>query len=333
VGETSIQWTDRTWNCIRGCSRVSEGCRNCYAERIAVRFSGPGKPYEGFADVPRGKRHSQTGTATCGVRGHWTGRVELIPSKLEEPLHWRKPRRVFVNSMSDLFHEALDFHDIAAVYGVMAAAMKHTFQVLTKRPERRRAFMRWMTELTGATDALGAPPFANMKTNPILGGMMAAGQRGVTFPPIPLDAPPPAWPLPNVWEGVSVEDQATADARIPLLLQTPAAKHFVSYEPALGPVDFARWLSIRRSTGLSEWVKDGERNLLDWIIVGGESGPHARPFYTDWARLVLRQCRAAGVPCFIKQLGSFWAKRHKADPKGGDPAEWPADLRVREFPK
>jgi protein gp37 len=104
---SSIEWTDATWNPVRGCSRVSSGCKNCYAERIAVRFSGPGQPCEGFADVPAGRRHSESGAATCGVRGHWTGRVELIPEKLDEPLRWRKPRRVFVNSMSDLFHEAL----------------------------------------------------------------------------------------------------------------------------------------------------------------------------------------------------------------------------------
>ena len=137
---TRIEWTDVTWNPVRGCSRVSEGCKNCYAERIAVRFSHKGAPYEGFADVSR--RHSETGRATTGVRGHWTGRVELIPEKLDEPLHWRKPRRVFVNSMSDLFHERLRDHEIARVFGVMAAAQAHTFQVLTKRPERMRSWFR-----------------------------------------------------------------------------------------------------------------------------------------------------------------------------------------------
>ncbi len=287
-----IEWTDVTWNPVRGCSRMSAGCVNCYAERIAVRFSHKGAPYEGFADVPR--RHSQTGRATCGVRGHWTGRVELIAEKLDEPLHWRKPRRVFVNSMSDLFHEALSDDAIADVFTIMAAARQHTFQVLTKRPMRMLAW-------THSADKY-------MRQGGIL-------------------------PAPNIWLGVSVEDQATADERIPLLLQTPAAVRFVSYEPALGPIILANY---------KDWLRAG----LDWLIVGGESGPGARPCDVAWVRHVVRQCREAGVPCFVKQLGARPVTDHRTrppgeshhwtsvlgDPKGGDPAEWPEDLRVREFP-
>ncbi len=345
---TSIEWTDRTWNPVRGCSRVSEGCRNCYAERMAARFAGPGEPFHGFAKVvaPR------DALDRVGVRRNgWTGRVELIPEKLEEPLHWRKPARVFVNSMSDLFHEALSFHDIAAVYGVMAYS-PHTFQVLTKRPERRRAFLRWMGVLTGPRDAHGNQPLANMATDPVMGAVMAAGARGVRLGSrTPSE---PAWPLPNVWEGVSVEDQATADARIPLLLQTPAAKRFISYEPALGPLEMLpSWLAgYDYSGGLKHSAP-----RLDWVIVGGESGRGARWFDVAWARSVVAQCREAGVSVFVKQLGArvecdlseantSWflgtllghtitsqtAYVRLKHPKGADPAEWPEDLRVREWP-
>lgn len=136
MNKTSIEWTDRVWNPTRGCSRVSEGCRHCYAERIAVRFSGPGEPFEGFAISSRHPwdQHRRPG---------WTGRVELIPEKLDEPFRWQKPCRVFVDSMSDLFHEALPDEAIARVFAVMAAAERHTFQILTKRAER---MFRWMTD-------------------------------------------------------------------------------------------------------------------------------------------------------------------------------------------
>jgi protein gp37 len=319
---SSIEWTDRVWNPVRGCSRASEGCRNCYAERVAVRFSGPGGPYEGFADVR--SRHPQTGNATCGVRGRWTGRVELIPSKLDEPLRWKKPARVFVNSMSDLFHEELPDEAIYEVFSVMALAREHTFQVLTKRP---RGMLGWA------------------QSEPCAFLPKPWGMKGDTVASQPFRLP-----LPNVWLGVSVEDQATADERIPLLLQTPAAKRFVSYEPALGPVDFTDGPLDPDST-MGRWSM---LDQLDWVIVGGESGPGARPFDLAWARSVVAQCREAGVACFVKQLGArpvegdaglnlktCWSgaegpngehRERITHPKGGDPAEWPEDLRVREFP-
>lgn len=370
---SAIEWTDVTWNPVRGCSRVSEGCRNCYAERIATRFSHPGAPYHGFADVPR--RHSETGRATTGVRGHWTGRVELIPSKLEEPLRWRKPRRVFVNSMSDLFHESMPDESIDQVFAVMALggvdwincrkrecdhesiecsdgplAPKHTFQVLTKRPERMLGYL----------------------CDPFMPGRVVDACPWA-FSESPLENA--EWPLPNVWLGVSVEDQATADERIPLLLQTPAAVRFVSYEPALGPVDISLGLngypeqvSAREYVSHEMALDAGEPELegqiysedewqqtcppLDWVIVGGESGPGARAFDVAWARSAIRQCSTARVPVFVKQMGSRpidsdgpvipeWYTGHTtADgsprfkhPKGGDPEEWPTDLRVREFPR
>jgi protein gp37 len=317
---TSIEWTDCTWNPVRGCSRVSEGCRNCYAERRAARFSaaplfgisGRKAPFEGFAEMtPSGPR--------------WTGRVELIASKLDEPLRWRKPRRVFVNSMSDLFHEALDDDDIDRVFAVMKAASRHTFQVLTKRADRMCRYGH-LTEV-----------------------------------------------VPNVWLGVSVEDQKTADERIPLLLETPAAVRFVSYEPALGPVDF-RCLAPVDDYHTDALDTPDPSCRLHWVIVGGESGPGARPMHPDWPASLRRQCADAGTAFFFKQRGEWspvswgcqasdrrpwgvlaadgtwfpettpWNGRTLAESPdreelmvrvgghGGNPSEWPEDLRVREMP-
>jgi protein gp37 len=358
-GPTPIQWTDRTWNPVRGCSRVSQGCVNCYAEKIAARFSRAGQPFEGFARPRSG--------------GQWTGKVALVPELLDAPLQWRKPCRIFVNSMSDLFHEGLTDEAIAAVFGVMASAPQHTFQVLTKRPANMKRFFD--------------------QGDPVGSFLAAADRAGVA---VRLIDSRKDWllgdPLPNVWLGVSVEDQATADERIPLLLQTPAAVRFVSYEPAIGEIDFQciEWQRVNGSDYFDSLSKqrhpfdDVGLNgaALDWVIVGGESGPGARPFDVAWARETIRQCRKAGVACFVKQMGSFVRERNdmlsaEPDPpdpsywpepdcgwddgyggniqrdldgyrdgyqgapirirlkdrKGGDPAEWPEDLRVREFPR
>ncbi len=308
MGQASkIEWTDATWNPVRGCSRVSEGCRNCYAERQAVRFAGDGGPFQGFA-----KR----------VNGHaaWTGKVELVEKHLADPLLWKQPKRIFVNSMSDLFHESLPDRDLYRIFWQMAESYRrdlgHTFQILTKRPAR---MLDWISE-----NVTGPAEFNNWTLT----------ARGGS-------------PLPNVWLGVSVEDQKTADERIPLLLQTPAAIRFVSYEPALGPVDFERFFL------------DGihlRSRCIDWVIVGGESGPGARPFDIAWARNVVAQCKAAGVACFVKQIGAkpegpqgcgdcdpcahgqpcmlaYNVALMLKDRKGGDWSEWPADLRVRDFPE
>lgn len=346
--KTSIEWTDCTWNPVRGCSRVSAGCARCYAERQAARFRGDDDPFRGFAYSDK-------------AGPHWTGRVELIPSKLDEPLRWRKPRRIFVNSMSDLFHERLSDEAIAAVFGVMAACPQHTFQVLTKRPEGMRRWFEWLHNtqtLFGFDRIRYCAKVAHNKSCAVNVNRDLLGLWGGS-------EVPPAWPLTNVWLGVSVEDQETADERIPLLLQTPAAVRFVSYEPALAGVDFN--ISCARS---ADWMPHGTCStfnrrsgrmvghalgLLDWLIVGGESGPGARPCDIAWARSAVAQCKAAGVPVFVKQLGARptgepwlkangkWVQQHYhparrnepvlSDRKGGDPSEWPEDLRVREFPE
>lgn len=326
--KTGISWTDATWNPLRGCSKVSAGCKNCYAEKVAARFSGPGQPYEGT------------------IRdGRWNGQNRLVPEMLAQPLKWKRSRRIFVNSMSDLFHEGVPFEYIAAVFGVMAACPQHTFQALTKRPARALEFFKWL--VAGGESGF---PLASI----------CVANAGASFGCyLPDAANCVSWPLPNVHLGVSVEDQETADARIPLLLQCPAAVRFVSYEPALGPVDFTRIPYRGFDDDIEHFnpLRDGAPRAygsdpskkLHWIIVGGESGPGARPFDVAWARSTIAQCKAAGVACFVKQMGahvydprlSLWGGPYPTmragtinlfDRAGADPSEWPEDLRVQEFP-
>ena len=379
-GVSSIEWTDATWNPVRGCTRVSPGCTNCYAEEIAARFSGPGLAYEGLA-----KR--------VGGDARWTNVVRFLPEKLDWPLRWKgapqanaegRPSRIFVNSMSDLFHEGLSFKQIAAVFGVMAAAPLHVFQVLTKRPQRALEFCSWVA----ARGRLG--PYIRSILGTDEGRSMAAlfdqvirteKYRGKTYRSaadpwaqvINAAAVDGGSVLPfNVWLGVSVENQETADERIPLLLQCPAAVLFVSYEPALAPVSFDRggWLRPSYSSCqqpdsplVATIARTAARQLgwagLDWLIVGGESGLSARPFDVAWARSTVEQCRETGVACFVKQLGARPYQPHRAegewgprvrvemapgcpagprdwirlrDGHGGDWSEWAKDLRIRQFP-
>jgi protein gp37 len=292
--KTEISWTDSTWNPLRGCSRVSEGCRNCYAEKMAARFSGIGQPYEGLAEM-------------VGCKAHWTGKVDLVKKHLLDPLKWGmaenedvqefltlgvgsglvgamayRPRRIFVNSMSDLFHENVSDEMRDRIIAVMALCPQHVFQVLTKRPERMLAYF---SNREAAIRVLKA------KSNIWQGRHQRDESLG-------LPRMTPDYMLPNLWLGVSVENQASADERIPLLLQTPAAVRFVSCEPLLGPVD------LRDGLGLMGAMGD-----LDWVIAGGESGPGARPMHPDWARGLRDQCAAAGVPFFFKQWGEFTSEQ------------------------
>lgn len=310
---SKIEWLARpgtkpaSWNPIRGtkgkwhCVKISPGCKNCYAERINKRFSG-GLGYTNGADT-----------------------VRLDLDVLKRPLHWEQPRTVFVCSMTDIFLDEVEPLDIANVWKAMRLAKKHTFLVLTKRSERMRQWLReWVKQ----------------------GGEV----------------------LPNVWLGVSVENQQYIDERVPHLVETPASIRFVSYEPALGPADFRTYFRPYK-----QWPEP----KLDWIIVGGESGPESRHLDVAWARSTVEQCRAAGVPVFVKQLGANVADRNDvgfdadmehyvdtgrptneqgwpstvelvdgpdqyqgapvrvllADRKGGDPSEWPFDLRLREWPR
>ena len=239
MDRTRIEWTDASWNPVTGCDRVSPGCDNCYAESIANRFSGTPAYPDGFE-------------------------VTLRPDRLDQPLRWRRPRRVFVNSMSDLFHDSVPDEYVASVWAVMALAPEHTFQVLTKRHGRMRSL-------------LSSDRFAKLFAEALYQHIGSA-----------------TLPLPNVWLGVSAENQQWADIRIPALLDTPAAVRFVSAEPLLGRIDL---------TGLL--VTAGGSEQVDWVIVGGESGPGARPMHPDWARLLRDQCAAAGIPFFFKQRGEW----------------------------
>jgi len=287
VGDkTSIEWTEATWNPIRGCSRVSAGCVHCYAERQAARFSGPGEPYEGLLD-----------------HGHWNGTVRVVHAHLDDPLRWKRPRRIFVNSMSDLFHETLAFEDIARIFGVMAAAPRHTFQILTKRPARMVEFFAWLK-------GKGDEPYPIDQVR--VGERMAV--LTAKFDMVNLQERFGPWPLPNVWIGVSVESQQAADERIPLLVETPAAIRWVSMEPLLGPVDLAQNLPGER---MLRWVRPMVK-MLDWVVVGGESGPEARPMHPFWARDLRDQCAAAQAAFLFKQWGE-WA------PAMGDLYWYPLD--------
>ena len=292
---TKIEWTDATWNPITGCTLVSEGCRHCYAARLAATCM---------------KHHpSRKGLARINAAGEakFTGEVRLNDQWLDQPLRWRRPRMIFVCAHGDLFHEAVPDEWVDRVFAVMALASQHRFQVLTKRPERARAYLQSRTDdcwpITDSADALTAP------------------RQVAEF----------TMPLPNVWLGTSVEDQATADTRIPHLLATPAAVRFVSAEPLLGPVDMTE-IAWHRPDLRASVILDplngiggfsGPCPRLDWVIVGGESGPGARPMHPNWARSLRDQCQAAGVPFFFKQWGEWapWDDDNWSLPDGCDDVE------------
>ena len=270
---SGIEWTDTTWQVTAGCEKVSSGCANCYAETMAGRLEGMAK-----ADLDAGRDPKGKGVYlhVLNDTGKWNGRVLTLPDRLAEPLTWKKPRRVFVNSMSDMFYEGVSFDFVDRVWAVMALCPQHTFQILTKRPERMATYLNRRGADVAHYDALwkfsdAYPHVANrLPESPESGDL---------------------WPLPNVWLGTSVEDQKAADQRIPCLLRCPAAVRFLSCEPLLGP--------IVNQSGQRNWT-DG----MDWVIVGGESGPQARPCDVGWIRGVVGQCREAGVPVFVKQLGA-----------------------------
>ncbi len=272
MAKTKIQWAETVWNPTIGCTRVSEGCRNCYAERMAVRL------------VAMGRREYEN---TLTSAGRWNGNVKLVEERLSQPLSWKKPRRVFVDSMSDLFHPDVPVDYIANVWAIMRMAEQHIYMILTKRPERMYQVLtsaEFEREYRECVDILTEHTFT--------GGVL---------------------PLANIWLGVSVEHQAAADERIPLLMDTPAAVRFVSAEPLLGPVDLNdlhcgdwQWDAMRGY----HWKMDHSDHQagtvkLNWVICGGESGPNARPMHPDWARSLRDQCQDAGVPYFFKQWGEF----------------------------
>ncbi len=236
----------------------------------------------------------------------WTGEVRFNAEWIDQPLRWRNPKMVFVCAHGDLFAEGVPDEWIDRVFAVMALAPQHVFQVLTKRPGRMRDYLR-----TRAGDWWAFWPDAARKAGALLGDMPAIGRAM-------------QWPLRHVWLGVSVEDQRRADERIPILLDTPAAVRWVSAEPLLGPVDL---MTLRRPSPLgsmSAFPTDGEpAPSLDWVVVGGESGPGARPMHPAWARSLRDQCSPAGVPFFMKQMGG---------PQKSAMPPIPDDLMIRDAP-
>ncbi len=286
--KTGISWTDATWSPVVGCSRVSEGCRNCYSERLVATRLRHTEKYSGLAQMTQ-----------AGPR--WTNVVRCAPDALIQPLRWVNPKRIFVNSMSDTFHKDVPTAFLDRMFIVMALGWQHTFQVLTKRPERMAEYMadpdlparmdeeygRWASEATESAHQLSR----------CRSSFMCRVQRDEVL-----------WPLPNVWVGTSVEDQAAADARIPHLLNVPAKVRFLSCEPLLGPVDLTAvdfGGIFGETNALNGKRMPGGERLIHWVIAGGESGPNARPMHPDWARSLRDQCAAAGVPFHFKQWGEF----------------------------
>jgi protein gp37 len=312
--KTSIEWTrgddgsaGSSWNPIRAgdlgpvgtgpgvgfhCEIVSPGCERCYAAAINKRL-GTRRPYL--------------------ARERTNVSIYLDEKTLTQPLRWKKPRKVFVGSMTDLFGDWVTDEMLDLIFAVMALCAQHTFQCLTKRPERMRDYLvsDRRAQIYDTAERISEERYGHRS--------IGTGE----------------WPLPNCWMGTSVEDQRRADERIPLLLQTPAALRWISAEPLLGETRISHYLTDRGDSDAT-WIPP-----LDWVVIGGESGPGARPFNVEWASSVVRQCEAAGVPVFVKQIGARAISGHPGSPplpwithdrKGGVMEEWPEDLRVREYP-
>lgn len=287
--KSNIEWTDATWNCLYGCSLVSPGCKHCYAVLQTHRIAGVHDNYKHLT--------------VLGDHGpEWSGDVFMHADKLEQPLRWQRPRMVFVNSLSDVFHPGVDDDFVAAMFAVMGAASQHQFQLLTKRPERMHA---WFKRVSGL---YGGNPWK----------ILEHCERAAVKYGLNVNAGG-TWPLRNVWIGVSVESQTFAEKRIPFLLQTPAAIRFLSMEPLLGAVDLTR----------DDWI-----HKLDWVIVGGESGPGARPMDPEWVRDIRDACVVNRVPFFMKQWGNFDADgvKHRSKKETGclidgvDYKQWPRQV-------
>lgn len=253
---TAIEWTDATWNPVTGCSKVSEGCRNCYAAALAPRLAAMGQ--KGYTDLPWTKPNALKN-------------VQMHADRLDAPLRWAKPRRIFVNSMSDLFHELVPFEFVDRVFAAMALAPRHTFQVLTKRPERMAEYFRWSSARASQIEAAMEKFQADMPAEKL------------------ADVRRPSLPLHNAWLGTSVEDGRVL-GRVDHLRRVPAAVRFLSCEPLIGPLD-----------GLDLYG-------IHWVIVGGESGRGHRPIEARWVRGIRAQTEEAGAAFFFKQWGGATPK-------------------------
>jgi protein gp37 len=293
MSDTLISWSDKVWNPTTGCDRVSPGCANCYAKHLAAR-------YRRNPQMQRLGIYQKDGGRASGPGFGLT----LRPEKLAEPLHWKKPARIFVNSMSDLFHEEVPDEYIDKVFAVMALCPQHTFQILTKRIERARDWL-WQQRF-GYVEGRAKAFLRGDNPEPVLVGKTLR------------------WPMPNVLIGPTVENAAMAKKRLPVTNEIKILlgwRTMVSYEPALGPVDFEGWMPrSMKAEGGPLFVYKG---AIDWLICGGESGAKRRPFNHEWARSALRAARAGGIPFFMKQDGAYRSEVYDS---------LPDDLKVREFP-
>lgn len=332
---SNVGWTDASWPITTGCEPNSEGCDGCYAAELT---SGR------LAHLPK--------YAGLAVAGKFTGEVRLHPHLLDQPLHWRKPRRIFVCSMSDLFHADVPDDFIARAFAVMAVTPHHTYQVLTKRHARLRALLSSPAFVATVLQFLSPGRNADLGDRSIAEGQAAARIAGGRL-----------WPLPNVHIGVSVENQKWADIRIPSLVDTPAAVRWLSIEPMLGPVDLTPWMPagtcrwqcgacrrfyagplLRSCPGCGRdgyWSGSHAGNghpggqPLGWVVVGGESRqPHHPPrrMDPDWPRTILATAAAASTPVFVKQAGTVLADEWGIRGTGHRPEEWPAEFRVQQYP-
>lgn len=286
---TGIEWTDRVWNPVSGCTKISQGCRNCYAftlhdMRHRAFIEGKKLP------VQYAKPFSE---------------IQLFENRFKQPLSWRKPQKVFVNSMSDLFHEKVNVDFIAKVFAVMWLATKHTFQILTKRPERMAKLLNdeefqvkagWYASQFCREFSVERPNVQNL----------------------------PGWPNPNIWLGVSVENQQAAEERIPYLLETPAAVRFLSCEPLLEEVDLT--FTTQAVHPMNEGYGFAAIEGVDWVIVGGESGSNARQMDEGWVLYLRDQCEEYGVPFFFKQWGGRSRKKAGRLLEGKEYNEMPLNI-------
>ena len=259
---TKIEWTNETWNPIIGCNKVSLGCDNCYAEKMAYRLMHMpyGADYQ-FVLSDNGKSDPEK----YKNLPKWNGETHFQKSQLDNPLKWKKPRMIFVVSMGDLFHESIPFEWIDKVFEVIFQTPQHTYQILTKRPERMKKYFEHQNELLKDLGGYSPPPF--------------------------------------IWLGVTAENQEQANKRIPILLEIPAAIRFVSIEPMLSKIDIQKYLTPG-ADGLPEEV-ERYHDWIDWVICGGESGSKARPMHPDWTRSLRDQCKKIGTPFFFKQWGEY----------------------------
>jgi protein gp37 len=297
--KSKIAWTQASWNYLRGCSKVSAGCQSCYAERFAARFSGPGQIMEGLTK-----------------NGHWTGDVRFVEAHFLDPVRWTKPRKIFVNSQSDTFHEMVSDDTITRAFAVAAICPDHIFQFLTKRAKRMAEWFKWSGRALEVKEAAEK--------------LVAELPKGIK-----RELPKFHWPLPNVWMGVTTEDQKTADERIPYLLEVPAVVRWLSVEPMVGPI-------VLKAPELGEWpsailyhIANGEEwddwkywtarmRGVQWIVVGGESGPGRRPMNENWVRVLRDQLPGTGVAFFLKQrVGDDGKKIEMPELDGKVWAEYP----------